>query len=85
MSEPSKGKWFLTYIEFDKMENDALRAQVEERVSLDCENEEEAIRAAHAKCPKLETYKGWDRVLYPREPRIIYEIPFDSRVVRIKG
>jgi len=69
-----KGKWFLTYFEFDGMENHDPRYLV--TVNLFASEEDVAVEEAIDvwKRKSVKTYKGYDKQTYPCEPKVIYEI-----------
>jgi|WetSurSiteA1Bulk_404760.scaffolds.fasta_scaffold130624_2 hypothetical protein len=69
----TKGIWYLVYDDFDSLENhNPVRVM---RVELPgVLSEEEAVRAAIANCPMLQTFRGYDNEMYPRNARVIYEI-----------
>jgi len=77
----TKGVWYLAYDDFDSMEN---RNPVREvRVKLPGRlSEEAAVRLAVIKCPTLQTFRGYDNELYPRNARVIYEIDLSTRFCR---
>lgn len=76
--ETPQGAWYFIYDDFDSMENHHPNVVV--RVPLPgITTAQEALRAATAICPQLETFKGYDHVMYPRNPRVVYEIKLPIR------
>lgn len=85
-----QGKWYLTYTEFDSMENELGDAVVQHKIDIDVKPDLESEAEAVIKGEELwstriakGTYKGWDSKVYPHTPKVIYEIPLkggkDSR------
>ena len=74
-----RGLWYLTYQEFDRMENEIGSAILngQTKVVIPAQTEEEALRAAHQLWNERlskGSYAGWDNSIYPRNPKLIYEI-----------
>lgn len=73
-----RGKWKLRYTAFDSYENHA--PVYTEVIDLVATTEDDALREAVEKCPKMRTRKGWDDEFYPRDPVLAYETPLDLMV-----
>lgn len=72
------GKWYLVYTEFDNLENTISDALRQEKISLNCTNEDCAVEEARNLWEQRlakGTYKGWDGKVYPNSPRTSYEFP----------
>jgi len=76
--EESSG-WYLVYTGFDNLENHS--PEYEEKKPLVATNEEVAVREATGLWKSIlkKTYKGWDGETYPRNPRLIYEVPWPQQ------
>jgi len=74
----TRRKWYLSYVEFDGLENRISDAIRPERVALKAIAENSATEeATHLWKQRLAkgTYRGWDDNTYPHSPRVICEIP----------
>lgn len=71
------GEWYLVYGSFDPMENHISNAVYQTRVKLKSVSEGPALVEATAAWSAAlgNGYHGWNKIFYPRQPRLIYEIP----------
>lgn len=72
------GDWFLTYLEYNETQN--IDGEVRIKVTLDVDNEEEAlVRARELWNERLNkgTHKGQNGGKYPQYPKVVYEITLE--------
>lgn len=76
-----KGKWYLLYDEYDTMEPLFGNPFTTERIELQVNNEDDAIRSGQRVWQQrleLGTYQARNTT-YPKSPRVVYEIDLESQ------
>ncbi len=77
-----KGKWFLLYEDFDDMENHIANAILTATKELKSTNEPQAVLEGQKIWREVlskGTHEGYDKITYPRSPRVIYEIKLEAK------
>ncbi len=76
------GKWYLTYVEYDDMENnivDAIKLKKVPLSSVDRDRAEKEARSLWEQRLNEGCYLGWfDKKTYPRSPSLMFEASIEQ-------